>query len=341
MGFHKVNIILLKKALANKLSFTIFMEKVDIENLILKELYDWWETSRGSTIYSIFNQMSDVEESVFDRVADNLEEFFLIKGVGYSAPCDITSYGILEAEKRGLIDPEKVNLYESIRYEILKAAAEIYEIEGRYGVAETTKIIEENDFDADSVHNNIRVLNEIGLINADTHWSFFSTEEGRGTFKNSEQQNSLNQEFKSISNLQPQKRGTELQKVIAKSLEFAGWQQEESIKTTYEEVDIIINKSREYYLIECKWENKPIQPIAVNHLLSKLDKRADTNGIVMSMSGFTSGAVKDAEDSLYKKLVLLFGKKDIEEIIANPDSFETLLNKKYKELVTRRKAIFK
>lgn len=317
------------------------MEKAEIENLILTQLYDWWETNRGSTVYYILNQLEGVEENLFTRIADKLEENYLIKGVGQSMPCDITSLGILDAERRGLVEPKKVNRYENIRYEILKSAASIYEIEGRYGSAECMEIIEGNEFDETEFHNNFRMLAELNLIEALSAWDFKSTEIGLEQFRIWEKKIFLNEEFNKILELQPQKRGIELQKLIAKVLEFAGWEQNESVKTDYEEVDIIINKNREFYLVECKWENKSIQPIAINHLLSKLNKRADTNGIVISMSGFTSGAVQNVGDSTNQKLILLFGKEDIEEIISNPDSFETLLNEKYKELVMRRIAIWK
>lgn len=317
------------------------MEKVEIENLILKQLYDWWETHSGSSVFYILDQINNVEEITFTRIADKLEEDNLIKGVGQSQPCDITSYGILEAEKRGLVDTEKITRYEKIRFEILKAANQVYENEGRYGEADAAEIIEKNNFGDTEFHNNLAMLDEIYLVDGSNGWSFQSTELGREQFKQWQIQTSLNQEFENISKFTAQKRGIEFQKLMTKALEFSGWQSQESVKTSYEEIDIIINKNREYYLIECKWEKEPVEPIAINHLLSKLDKRADTNGIVMSMSGFTSGAIKDAEDSLYKKLVLLFGKDDVEEITANPESFEILLNEKYRDLVTKRKATFK
>jgi hypothetical protein len=42
-----------------------------------------------------------------------------------------------------------------------------------------------------------------------------------------------------------------------------------------------------------------------------------------------------------QKLILLFGKEDMKEIIKNPNSFDTLLNEKQKELVMRRSVIWK
>ncbi|HEY0428423.1 MAG TPA: TIR domain-containing protein [Pyrinomonadaceae bacterium] len=159
------------------------MEKIEIENLILKQLYDWWERHRGSSVYYIFEQMEGVEEKVFSRIADKLEEDNFIKGIGQSESCDITAYGILEAEERGLIDSKKVNHYENIRFEILKSAAEVYEVEGRNGEAESKKIIQENDFNEDEFHNNLRMIDELNLINSSNGWYFRSTTVGREKFK--------------------------------------------------------------------------------------------------------------------------------------------------------------
>lgn len=80
---------------------------------------------------------------------------------------------------------------------------------------------------------------------------------------------------------------------------------------------------------------------AANHLLSKLSKRANTTGIIMPMSGFAGGAVKDVEDSANQKLILLFGGEGIKKTITSPGSLEDLLNEKYEELTTRRRVVLK
>ncbi|HMS43406.1 MAG TPA: restriction endonuclease [Pyrinomonadaceae bacterium] len=317
------------------------MNKIDIENVILKKFYEHWEGHSGNTVYAVFGQLDGIEETSFSRVAEELEEKNLINGVGQSISCNITCFGIQETENRGLIESEKVNRYREIRYIILEALSKVFEKEGRYGTLTIVELMEENEFEEVDLYNNIEFLNDFGLLEAISIGMYQSTQLGIEQFRLWEQGTSLNEEFANLSKLSPQKRGTELQKVIAKALGFAGWKQEESVKTSYEEVDVIIHKNREFCLIECKWEKNPIQPIAINHLLGKLNKRADTKGIVMSMSGFTSGAVQDVIDSTTQKLIILFGKKDIEEIISNPDSFEILLNEKYTELISRRTVVWK
>lgn len=105
-------------------------------------------------------------------------------------------------------------------------------------------------------------------------------------------------------------------------------------------MDVVIHKKREFYLIECKWEKKPIESKVVNELFGKLSKRTLTNGILFSMSGFTLGADKNVESLTGTKAILLFGEKDLKKLIINPSSFEDLLNEKFTALISQRKVVF-
>lgn len=317
------------------------MNKIEIENEILRNLYHHWENHSGNTIYAVLDKLEGVKETSFERIAEVLQDAQFIKDIGRSENCKITPLGIIEAEKRELIDSDKVQLHEKIRFQILKAAFDSYELEGNRGEFSINELIENQNLDKFAVFKNASFLKDLGFINSASGRSYSSTALGRKNFKNWEQQNFLNQELTRILELKPQKRGVELQKLIAKAVEFAGWQQEESVKTSYEEMDVIIYQKREFYLVECKWEKDPIGTPAVTHLRDKLNRRMGTNGILMSMSGFASTSCRNIEESTGQNLILLFGKEDIETLISNPGSFELLLDEKYKELVMRRKVIWK
>jgi hypothetical protein len=58
------------------------------------------------------------------------------------------------------------------------------------------------------------------------------------------------------------------------------------------------------------------------------------------MSGFTGGAVKQAEDYAGSRIILFFGKEDIEQIIFQRGSLDALLDEKYQQLITWRKVIY-
>ena len=61
-------------------------------------------------------------------------------------------------------------------------------------------------------------------------------------------------ELETISSFEPQKRGREFQSFFAKLVLREGWEKEEGVRTLSEEMDVMIHKGREFYLIECKWE---------------------------------------------------------------------------------------
>lgn len=317
------------------------MQKVELENLILKELYGWWERSVGGSVYGILRKSDDIDEDFFARTVEELEDKNLIRGTGYSEPCDITCFGIQEVENRNLVDSDKVKKYQDFRYQILEALSEVYKRDGKYGEVCIDDLVSPEIADRIEYHLNIDFLKGFGLLNDVTIGCYQSTPEGRKQFEIWHKGKSISEDFDRVSHLAPQQRGRDFQKLIAKAIEFAGWQQSESVKTSYEEIDVIIYQNREFYLIECKWENEKSAPSDINHLFGKLNQRADTNGIFMSMSGFTSGAVENVENLTNQKLILLFGKEDIEKVLLDPDSFDDLLNEKYNELVMKRKAIWK
>ena len=97
---------------------------------------------------------------------------------------------------------------------------------------------------------------------------------------------------------------------------------------------------REYYLLECKWEKEPIEAGVIRELLGKLGNRVGVDGIVMSMSGFSKGAVEQTETYAGQRVILLFGEEGIKKLVYGPERFTDLLNIKYRQLATKRKAEF-
>jgi hypothetical protein len=113
------------------------------------------------------------------------------------------------------------------------------------------------------------------------------------------------------------------------------WETDEGVRTSHEEMDVIVWREREYYLLECKWEKDPIEAGIVRELFGKLGNRIGVNGIVMSMSGFTKGAVKQATEYAGQRVILLFGEDGVKRMVYGVESFTDLLNTKYRQLTMR------
>ncbi|MCA1709555.1 MAG: restriction endonuclease, partial [Actinobacteria bacterium] len=101
-----------------------------------------------------------------------------------------------------------------------------------------------------------------------------------------------------------------------------------------------IYRDREYYLVECKWVAEPVEAAVIRELKGKLDNRVDVRGIVISMSGFTSGAVVQSVEYTGQRVIILFGPEDVRALMGQENTFEVLLNEKYKALVTRKQVVW-
>jgi hypothetical protein len=107
------------------------------------------------------------------------------------------------------------------------------------------------------------------------------------------------------------------------------------LRTDHEEIDVVFSKGREYFLVECKWENQPIGPGVVREFFGKLSNRIGVRGILISMSGFTSGSIKQVIKFASNKIILFFGPEDISKLVIEAHSFDEMLNMKYKAFVTK------
>lgn len=138
-----------------------------------------------------------------------------------------------------------------------------------------------------------------------------------------------------------QLRGREFQRLVADVIGQQGWTQSESVQTSNEEIDVIIHRERDYYLIECKWEKDPAEASVVGELLRKMSNRPRVDGLLLSMSGFTSGAVEQVKVSSTEHRILLFGPQDIRTLIYGEARFDSLLSDKLEALIQWRRVEFR
>ncbi len=320
------------------------MNKEEIRNHILKNFWNSWDKDKSIGLYHgvISPSMLEEFEDIITEVIEDLQSEELYDE-NYGG--ELTGKGIIHTEEQNLVDEERVLYHRNLRHKILSFLFHLYKTEGysaEIHLIKLTEIInnETNEFDTNKIDNEYEILRQIGLAKK-THPSI--SREGIEYWNEHLLLESFRDEFTDLANLKgitPQQRGIKLENLISKVLEFAGWQQEANVTTSYEQIDVVIHYNREFYLIECKWEKKPIEADVVDKLFGKLSRRAGTHGILMSMSGFTKGCENCVKDLTNQKLILLFGKEDIEQIVSNPKSFEELFNNKYKELVMRRNVVW-
>jgi predicted transcriptional regulator len=314
--------------------------KLWIEEAILRALYEGWAERCDVSLYTIL-LAGKWDESLFCTVVERMENRDgLITAEGGWQFCELTPSGVLYAEKRGAPPQEEIHRHQRARTEILAQLAEIYDKEGVGTDLHYSEICDSTGLDLKIALLNLSFLTDVGYITDTSTSSFRVTHQGLDSVRAWKKRKELGNEFDRVEALAPQPRGRALQKLLANAIEQFGWFQEESIRTSHEEMDVIIYRDREYYLVECKWVNDPVEASVVRELKGKLDNRVDVRGIVVSMSSFTAGAVEQVADYVNQRVILLFGPEDVRALVRQESTFEDLLNKKYRALVTRKQIIW-
>lgn len=316
------------------------MDRTEIENHILRHYYFCLEEGISSPVNVLTDKIPGANKSLFENAMEKMEKSGFLRDLHPGYYADITGLGMREAETRDLIPKERVELNYLVRFQILDFTAKAEDDLESDGWAE----IDELELDVEPGHCgldfNLVFLKDLGLITGESGQYYRITESGLRNLNKWRGQFRFQSEYERISNLAPQTRGREFEKLVTEIVKFAGWEAEHNVQTSFEQMDVVIHKGREFYLIECKWEKEPVESAVVNELLGKLSKRTLTNGILFSMSGFSSGVDKNVESLTGTKAILLFGEEDLRKLILQPAKFEDLLNEKFRALISQRKVVY-
>ena len=314
------------------------MSQLEIENSILRTLYEKWSQSDRTNNFHTLLEQTGLDENAFDKLMARMEHsnFLHEHGIGYT----ITPHGILYVEEKEIVPKELARRNRDARNLLLESLATIYDQEGPSTFTHYTELSNEYELDEELVLNNLELLLQFNCVEHPAVGCYRITQYGLERIEDYRRRNAIAEEFERISEMQPHPRGRTLQKLLANLFEHQGWSQLEGLRTSNEEMDLILYKGREYYFIECKWEKDPIETEVADKLIGKLVRRPDAKGIIISMSGFSKGIVKAVKDNANIRVILLFGPEDLRSIIYGQTKFEELLNEKYKQFVTRQEVVF-
>lgn len=313
----------------------------DLINLIIRRLYEAFFTIDPGYDLNIVRGESDWDEQAFWRLIDRLYERDLVRMQSAGGFYSITHEGIEFAEEQVQIEPNLKKRNQVIRTKALSWFVKRYRDQNdRASMDDALQQISiSNDEDFNVVLSNIQVLLYMGLL-IKRVGEFQVSEYGMTVYENYEKRRALVSEFEEISTLEPSPRGRALQELLAKLFDRIGWLPSEGVRTSIEEIDIVIHKSREYYLTECKWEKKAIGAPVIRELYGKMENRAHIHGILFSMSGFASTAVSQVKKYGNKRMIFLFGANDITKLFGDPSSFEAMLDAKFEAFILRENVVF-
>ncbi len=315
-------------------------EDPEIRQLILKTLYLYEFTDSDQRNLDELRKNEEIESPRFHNLVDRMSHEDLIQEWTLGYNYIIKPAGIILAEEEGIPPEELVAKNRRIRTLILDLLAKVFEEKGGLADLPISRIAEQIEFSEREVADNLQLMDELGYVEHVAASTFKITFYGLESVEEWLEKVSIGDEFEEISDLKPQLRGVRFQSLVSRVLSRDGWISDESVRTEHEEMDIIFSKSREYYLVECKWEKDPIEARIVRELFGKLSNRVGVRGVLFSMSGFTSGAISQAEEYASQEIVLFFGPEDVSSLIMEGQEFDELLNTKYKSYVSLTKVKF-
>jgi hypothetical protein len=308
-----------------------------MEGEILQRLYEPFFLSYDGANLRDLPEEQDFNKVTFDNLLHQMSNAGLITGrPGYHYR--ITGRGALRAEELSVTSDELTRTNQKVRTDILLALAKVYEEKGRLYSAFKWDMEKELGLEGHILTGNLLVLDDAGYAEPTQNTGHRITDLGLEAVAKYRKTKGIADEFERITEMAPQPRGRALQKLVARMIAQQGWETDEGVQTSHEEMDVIIWREREYYLLECKWEKDPIEAGVIRELLGKLTNRVGVNGIVMSMSGFSKGAVEQTEAYASQRVILLFGEDGVKRSVYGVERFTDLLNIKYRQLAAKTKA---
>jgi hypothetical protein len=317
------------------------MSQTDIADMILYRLYVAKFSAEESANLFELRDTEGWDKTAFSKIEGRLTANGLIKGWTAGGNYLITPEGVISAEEQGIPPKELVKTNQRLRTLALDTLAKAYEEKGMLNChVSIEQLMEVTGAEQDTLFRNLSLLTDLGYAEIPFYGHFKITYTGIDAVEEWRQKVALADEFERVEEMEPHPRGQEFQKLFAEVVEKYGWSQEEGIHTSHEEMDVVICQGREYYLIECKWEKDPIEAGVIRELYGKLGNRVGVQGIAVSMSGFSEGAVKQVNDYKNERIILLFGPGDVHSMIFERIPFDELLNQKFGALVTRGRVVF-
>lgn len=312
---------------------------LEIEQELLNNLYRHYFDAGGNCNVRELREQLGWDAQVMERVVDEMVESDVITPWTAGGNYRITAGGIIRAETTGTASSDLLRENDSIRLKVLELLLEQREQRGSMGSLHFTQIASQIATSQERLAWNLTFMEQVGLIE-DFGTGSRITRIGSDALLEHRKQESFGNEFNRISTMTPQQRGKAFEGLLARVLESQGWVGVTNARTNNEEMDLIVRRGREYYLIECKWLKKPVEAAVVHGLFGKLEKRAGSRGIVVSLTGFTGGAVEAVTELAHGRLVLLFGRVDVQSLVSGEVSLDDLLTQKFDALMMNKKALY-
>lgn len=284
------------------------------------------------------------EEGLFWRALQGLSSTGLAKMRDSGPRYEMQPKGVLAVEARRLIPEALILVQQQIRTALLAIFAEAYESRGpdergelHYRVARA-RATEETGADAALVDANLEFLFAAGYLrDPGTLGYFVIADVGLHAVRQWRVHSDLERAFDALKAVSPaSKRGREFQGLFGRLARAFGWMVDESEGGPGEEIDLILGEDDTYYLVECRWTAAAVEAKDIRDFQGKLRKRSGVFGLFVSMSGYTAGAVQEAQGSSGEAPMVLIGSGEVGGLFGGAVDLSEMLREKRRLLVLRR-----
>lgn len=307
---------------------------------ILIALYEFRYTNQGECNIHVLIEAGRLEPEAVWQAINFLEEADWVRMWNVEGKYTVTGIGAVNLERFSIAPRDIALRSQAARDWLINTLVDNYSSSHREDpIARSMLYNNEGMIDRD-VDLAIGDCCDLGLIRLSAN-DIRLLQSGFRYHKDRELWREISDLFKQLYNCStPQKRGIEFQRLFSRLIGMDKWTVEESAKSSNEEIDILVHREREDYLVECKWEQKPTEASQIREFQGKLYNRSGVRGIFASMSGFSQGAVRQVEEQLSQRELLLFGPNDLRMLFAREKSFEDMLTEKHRVMVRRKEGLW-
>lgn len=315
------------------------MSQTNIEATILQRLYTSYFPKMDGYGLRALQEEGKWDEREFWHIVDELCDAGLIQEYTNGRVYVITDHGIVHTEENDIGPIELVAGNRRIRTVALAKYAAHYEEHGQGSELDFRQVVHtEDNLDPDLLGMNLLFLSRLGYLRPGSLGSYTITSRGRDAAQTWRRRTTLLHNFESLGTLAPAQRGRAFQHFFTELVQGAGWIAEEGVRASGEEIDVVMHQGNHYCLVECKAKSEPVEAKEIRDFYGKVRDRPNIEGVFISLSGFTSGAVGYIERNIDNALILLFGSQDVVSLFTERSTFNNLLQRKRHILISRRRA---
>lgn len=290
--------------------------------------YDDWSTKNCHSLDRI------------DRIVEELKEAGIVESRYLGRNVELTWAGVKWFERSDLIEPEIASSENRLRNRIVLAFGNKRDEDGPRHFLDAETLSRDLDVSLDALGRAFGYLVHSGIIEREVANLFRLTSSGVDEYRRFKVHIELAERFEALQESKaPQKRGHDLEVLIADVAKREGWTAPTNVTAAGEENDILLMKPEDFaaFVVSCKWEKDPAKTDYLFSLRERVRLRPGSYGLLISMSGFAKPLVQNAGEA-GQGMVLLFGPKDVESIFNGKTTFTQLLQDKWSEMVKHRRA---